>query len=71
MPFAHVSGRGGHLWQAYGRGKTPPFLALLKWSFTTVSLAAWPMVLRRDQWLLPDDQTVVMVASGSALWLSQ
>jgi hypothetical protein len=29
------------------------------------------MVLRRDQWVLPDDQTVVMVAVGSAPSLSQ
>jgi hypothetical protein len=29
------------------------------------------MVERSDQWPGPDDQTVVMVAAGSAPWLSQ
>jgi hypothetical protein len=45
-------------------------LALLKWSFTTVSLAAWRMVERSDHAVLPDDQTVVMKSAGSAPLLS-
>jgi hypothetical protein len=32
----------------------------------TVSLAAWPMVERSDQWLLPLDHTVTMLAVDDA-----
>jgi len=42
------------------------YSTLLKRSPMTVSLAALPMVLRRVQWPGPEDQTVVMVAAGSA-----
>src|SRR5262249_46669178 len=44
---------------------------LLKRSPMTVRLAAWRMVLRSAQWPGPDDQVVVIVAAGSAPWLSQ